>query len=137
MTCCDLMRLIFLCVIGMWNGCMRWLCGKSDSGSVQGSAGSALVTSDTWCVSAAYKDTVVSIRSFKSKSNNPFPVSWMGMVFPIFDAKMVFLLVSMMAPTARSRVLDKRKGVEPGTTAIFNHKPWMGIASACSLSNVP
>ena len=49
--------------------------GFGHSGSVQFSAGTFLVTSDTWCVSAACLDTVVSTKSIRSKRNNPFPVS--------------------------------------------------------------
>ena len=121
------------CVAGHETDVVWW----TDCDSVHTFALLLLATSDTWCVSDACSDTVVSTRSFKSSRNKPLSVSRIGIDLLIFAAKMVFLLVSMTAPMALRRAFEKRKGVDPGTIAIFNHRPCMGMASAWSLWRVP
>ena len=76
-------------------------------------------------------------KSLRSTRKSPLLVSVSGMVLPDFLATMTWALVSITASKALSKVFDSKKGVDPGTIAIFNCKPSIGTIMACSLFKVP
>ena len=86
-------------------------------------AGGNGFASDTTCVSTNDPLWLDSASSLISKRNNPRAVSWRDIFRLIFVANNSFFSVSIIAPDARSRVFDNRKGVDPGTIATFNKKP--------------
>ena len=73
-------------------------------------------------------------RSLRSTRKSPLLVR---MVLPDFLATMTWALVSITASKALSKVFDSKKGVDPGTMAIFSCKPSIGTIMACSLFRVP
>ena len=107
--------------------------------STNGPVGCELFLSDTWCVSAVCAPRVPSsgTRSFKSRRNKPLGVNCKGMVWLLFLRNKVRFWVSITAPRVLKRVLDNRKGVDPGTIAILSFNPKMGTTRACSLSKMP
>ena len=76
-------------------------------------------------------------RSLISIKNSPLEDNWSGKLWPIAFASRIWFWVSITAPKVLKRVLDSKKGVAPGTTAIFNLQPWMGTTNAYSLCKRP
>ena len=91
------------------------------------------------CVSAKSSDPELlpAARSFKSMRNKPRDESCIGNSFCKYLDQIVWVSTSILAFRALNKVFDTKKGVFPGTTAIFKRNPWMGTTRACWLCNVP
>ena len=80
---------------------------------------------------ATLKSSLVSTRY------NPLADNFKGTLVWCRGRRSWFWLVSIMAPNARRRVFDTRKGVAPSTTAIFSFMPARGTTIACAALRVP